>query len=468
MSDKSRLWGARFRTKPDASLLKLSRSPESYFRLYKEDLAGSKAHANELKRSGLLTDSECNQIISCIGEIEVDIEQGIIYPDPKDEDLHAFLERQLIERLGSLGGKIRAGRSRNDQTSNDMRLYLRAESRKILTDLLNLQEALVAQANLHINTIAPGFTHLQPAQPIIFGHHLMAHAQAFIRDCERMRDWDQRCALSPLGAAALSGSAIAVHPELAATELGYDGVCENSIDAVASRDHVAEFLFVITMLSVNLSRLSEEIIIWNSRQFRWVILDDAFATGSSIMPQKKNPDIPEITRGAAGLSIGGLTGMLAAMKALPLAYNRDLWLDKRVVFDCVDSLSLVLPAMAGLVRTMTINTEVVESQASDGFTLATEMADWLSRKGIPFNEAHEITGHAVRLCEDKGIDLAEMSSDELKSIDERLTIDVLHVLTPRAAVEARLGYGGTAPVRVQEQIQRMHDKILYFKRWITV
>jgi argininosuccinate lyase len=460
-----RLWGGRFASGPSEALMNLSRSDPRYFRLYREDLAGSRAHARELERARILTAAERDEILRAIDVLEQDVASGRATPIPADEDLHTFLERVLRERLGALGGKLRAGRSRNDQAANDLRLFLRGAARHLTSLLLELQEALVAQSDKHVETLAPGFTHLQPAQPIVFAHQLLAHAQAIARDIDRFRDWDRRSARSPLGAAALAGSAIALQPELSARELGYTAPCENSIDAVASRDHVAEFLFVTAMVGVDLSRLAEEICLWVSRQFAWVAIDDSYSTGSSIMPQKKNPDIAELTRGKAGRIIGNLSGLMATLKGLPLAYNRDLIEDKNASLDTIDTLALVLPAMTGLVATMQVRVEKLRADSTQGFTLATEVADWLSRRGVPFNEAHEITGTLVKLCEGKGLELWEVTPDDLASVDKRLTRDVLQCLTPEAAVAARAGYGGTAPARVREQISRLRDVIASQRDW---
>ena len=394
-----RLWGARFKTGPSAALAALSRCPERYFRLTPYDLAGSRAHARELQRAGLLDESETLRTLEALDRIGEDFAAGRLHPSLDDEDVHTFIERVLTERLGALGGKLRAGRSRNDQTANDLRLFLRDHARTIATEVLGLQQALVEQAEQHVQSICPGFTHLQQAQPIVFAHHLLAHAQSMLRDVQRLVDWDARTALSPLGAAAMAGSAIARQPQHSAKEMGSTGPCENSIDAVASRDHVAEFLFVAGMLGVNISRLSEEFCLWSSRQFRWVVLDDAYATGSSIMPQKKNPDIAELARGKAGRLIGNLTGLMSTLKSLPLSYNRDLSEDKHSVLDSVDTLLLVLPAMAGMVATMKVQVDELRRQAPMGFTLATEVADWLATRGVPFKEAHEITGALVQACE---------------------------------------------------------------------
>ncbi|MFP3495994.1 argininosuccinate lyase [Pseudomonas sp. SIMBA_059] len=460
-----RLWGARFKTGPSAALAALSRCPERYFRLTPYDLAGSRAHARELQRAGLLDESETLRTLQALDGIGADFAAGNLHPILDDEDVHTFIERVLTERLGALGGKLRAGRSRNDQTANDLRLFLRDHVRTIATQVLALQQALVQQAEQHVESICPGFTHLQQAQPIVFAHHLLAHAQSMLRDVQRLIDWDARTALSPLGAAAMAGSAIARQPEQSAKEMGYTGPCENSIDAVASRDHVAEFLFVAGMLGVNISRLSEEFCLWSSRQFRWVVLDDAYATGSSIMPQKKNPDIAELARGKAGRLIGNLTGLMSTLKSLPLSYNRDLSEDKHSVLDSVDTLLLVLPALAGMVATMQVQVQELRRQAPMGFTLATEVADWLATRGVPFKEAHEITGALVQACEKHEIELWEASPALLAEVDARLTPQVRDCLTLEAAIAARSGWGGTAPERVKEQIERLKVSLAAQQKW---
>lgn len=454
-SAPKRLWGARFKSEPSAALKALSRSEPSFFRLAPYDLAGSRAHARELQRAGVLNNDELAQLLACVDAVEREYVAGELHPIEADEDVHTFLERVLTQRLGPIGGKLRAGRSRNDQAANDLKLYLRDKARTLATAIGDVQAALVAQAEQHIDTLSTGFTHLQPAQPIVFAHHLMAHAQAIGRNVDRLIDWDRRSARSPLGAAALAGSAICRSPELSAAELGYDAPCENSIDAVAARDHVCEFLFITSMLAVELSRLSEEVVLWSSRQFQWVVLDDGYCTGSSIMPQKKNPDIAELSRGKAGRLIGNLVGMLSALKSLPLAYNRDLAEDKSAAFDSVDTLSLVLPAMAGMIRTMRVDVEQLRRHAPLGFTLATEVADWLALSGVPFSEAHEITGALVKFCEAQGIELGALSPAMLAEVDARLTPEVLKHLTLEAAIGARTGQGGTAPARVAEQIARL-------------
>jgi argininosuccinate lyase len=445
--------------------MRLSRAPLNYFRLVPEDLRSSIAHASELVRAGILTQDEGDRISDALTAIGNDYAAGAVAPSDADEDVHTFLERVLVERLGTVGGKLRAGRSRNDQAANDLKLHLRGVAKQIANDLLSLQDALITQAIEHQNTLAPGFTHLQPAQPVTFAHQLLAHAQGFSRDIERLQDWHRRSSRSPLGAAALAGSAIALHPELSARELGYDAPCENSIDAVGSRDHVAEFLFVCSMIGVNLSRLAEEVFLWSSRQFRWVVLDDSYATGSSIMPQKKNADIAELTRGRAARLIGGLNAMLTALKGLPFAYNRDLSEDKWAAFEAIDTLGLVLPAMAGMIQTMQVDAARLKAQSTEGFTLATEVADWLARNGVPFSEAHEITGALVRYCEEKGLELSDLTPADLGAVDLRLGEEMLGLLTPEAAVAARAGYGGTAPARVAEQIERLKENVSHQRAW---
>lgn len=464
MSEKL-LWGARFRAAPSPALMNLSRGDASHFRLAGYDIVASQAHARELERAGVLSATEREAIVSELDRIKAAVERGEIVPGPGDEDVHTFMERVLVASLGETGAKLRAGRSRNDQAANNLKLYLRDQARAITAELLALQDALMEQAGQHLNTLAPGFTHLQAAQPIVFAHQLLAHAQTFSRDASRFIDWDRRHARSPLGAAAMAGSAIALHPELSAADLGYEAPCENSIDAVGSRDHVAEFLFVASMLGVHLSRLSEEVTLWASRQFQWVRLDDAYSTGSSIMPQKKNPDIAELTRGRSARLIGSLTNMLVALKGLPFSYNRDLAEDKHTAFEAVDVLHKVLPAMAGMMRTLHVDVQRLRQQAVQGYTLATEVADWLARRGVPFATAHEITGALVKRCEDLGIELDEISDADLAAIDSRLDPSIRAVLTPEAAVAARSGYGGTAPAQVAAQLARLRDTVAQQRRW---
>jgi argininosuccinate lyase len=365
----------------------------------------------------------------------------------------------LLERLGALGGKLRAGRSRNDQVATDLRLYLRDTVRLIVLAVADLETALVGLADDHADVAMPGMTHLQHAQPVLLAHHLLAHVTALSRDVDRLRDWDRRAAVSPLGAGALAGSSLPLDPEAVARELGFDRPATNSIDAVSDRDFVAEFLFAAALLGIHLSRIGEEIILWATPEFGWVRLDDAWSTGSSIMPQKKNPDIAELARGKSGRFIGNLTGLLATLKALPLAYDRDLQEDKEPVFDTVEQLLLLLPAMAGLVATLHVERARLEQAAPAGFALATDVAEWLVRQGVPFRDAHEISGAFVSFCEEHGVDLPDVTDAQLAGIDARLTPEVRSVLSVRGALEARSSIGGTAPARVAEQLGALRADI---------
>jgi len=389
-----RLWGGAFSGGPADALQALSASVHFDWRLLPYDIAASRAHARVLQRAGLLDDAELERLLDALNLLEADAREGRFVATAEDEDVHTALERGLVERLGGLGGKLRAGRSRNDQVATDLRLYLRDHARQIAAALAGLQQALVDQASQHIETAAPGYTHLQRAQPVSFAHELLKHTHALARDAGRLCDWDRRAARSPLGAGALAGSSIPLDPRVTARELGFDDACANSIDAVSDRDFVAEFLFVTALIGVHLSRLGEEVVLWTSKEFGWARLDDAYATGSSIMPQKRNPDIAELARGKSGRLIGHLTGLLVTLKGLPFAYNRDLQEDKEPVFDAVDTLLLVLPAMAGMVETLTFDVERMSSAAPAGHALATDVAEWLVKQGMPFRDAHDVVGRA--------------------------------------------------------------------------
>ncbi|HJE58825.1 MAG TPA: argininosuccinate lyase [Nocardiopsis listeri] len=455
-----RLWGGRFEGGPDQALARLSLSTHFDWRLARHDIAGSRAHARALHRAGLLDADELDRMIEGLDRLEVDVASGEFTPVLEDEDVHTALERGFIERVGTeLGGRLRAGRSRNDQIATLVRMYLREEARAITDGLLDLVRALADQAGAHPDAAMPGRTHLQHAQPVLLGHQLMAHAWPLVRDVERLRDWDRRAAVSAYGSGALAGSSLGLDPEEVAGELGFPDSVENSIDGTASRDVVAEFAFVTAMIGVDLSRLSEEIILWATKEFSFVTLDDAFSTGSSIMPQKKNPDVAELARGKAGRLVGDLTGLLTTLKGLPLAYNRDLQEDKEPVFDAVDSLHLLLPAMTGMVATLTFHTDRMAELAPQGFSLATDIAEWLVREGVPFRDAHEIAGGCVRVCEERGIDLPDLTDADFGAISRHLTPAVREVLTVPGSLASRSGKGGTAPVRVAEQLERLRSVI---------
>jgi argininosuccinate lyase len=448
----TRLWGGRFEGGPAEALARLSVSVQFDWRLAPYDLLASRAHARVLHRAGLLSDEELAQMLAALDDLAEAVRAGRFRPTVEDEDVHTALERGLLERLGSLGGKLRAGRSRNDQVATDLRLYLRDHVRLVVARLTELADALLAQAERHVETAAPGMTHLQHAQPISFAHQLLAHVQAFARDADRLRDWDRRAAISPLGAGALAGSSLPLDPETVAYELGFTATAANSIDAVSDRDYVAEFLFAAALLGVHLSRLGEEVVLWTTREFRWVELDDAYATGSSIMPQKKNPDVAELARGKSGRLVGHLTGVLTMLKGLPLAYDRDLQEDKEPVFDAVDTLLLVLPAVAGMIATMRVDVDRLAASAPEGFALATDVAEWLVRQGVPFREAHEAVGHLVMWCTVHDCDLHEVSDADMAAISPRLTPEVRSVLSVDGALRSRAAPGGTAPDRVREQL----------------
>jgi argininosuccinate lyase len=446
-------------------LAKLSVSVHFDWRLAQYDLTASKAHARVLHAAGLLTDDEATRMLLALDEIAEAVRTGEFRPTVADEDVHTALERGLLERLGTLGGKLRAGRSRNDQVATDLRLYLRDHVRKIVHAVADLETALIGQAERHLDVAMPGMTHLQHAQPVLLAHHLLAHVHALARDVERLQDWDTRAAVSPLGSGALAGSSLPLDPDAVAHELGFDRPAANSIDAVADRDFAAEFLFAAALLGVHLSRIGEEVVLWATPEFGWVRLDDAWSTGSSIMPQKKNPDIAELARGKSGRLIGNLTGLLATLKGLPLAYDRDLQEDKEPVFDTVDQLLTLLPALAGMVATLTFDIERLAAAAPAGFALATDVAEWLVRQGVPFREAHEISGAFVAYCEERGLDLPTLTDDELAEVNPRLTPEVRSVLSVPGALQARSAVGGTAPERVAEQLAALTDQVHAQAAW---
>jgi len=460
-----RLWGGRFAAGPAEALARLSVSVQFDWRLAPYDLLASRAHARVLHQAGLLDHDELARMLSALDDLDAAAANGSFRPTIEDEDVHTALERGLLERLGTLGGKLRACRSRNDQVATDLRLYLRDQVRRIAERLAELEEALLGQAERHLDTAAPGMTHLQHAQPVLFAHQLLAHVQAVARDVDRLTDWDRRAAVSPLGAGALAGSSVPLDPLATARELGFDRAAANSMDAVSDRDFVAELLFVAALVGVHLSRLGEEVVLWTTREFGWVELDDAFATGSSIMPQKKNPDVAELARGKSGRLIGHLAGFLATLKGLPLAYDRDLQEDKEPVFDAIDTLLLVLPAMAGMIATLRVNADRLAAAAPQGFALATDVAEYLVRQGVPFREAHEAVGHLVVWCVVNGCELDAVPDEDLARISPHLTPQMRSVLSVTGALAARSGHGGTAPERVAEQLADLRAEVAVHRAW---
>jgi argininosuccinate lyase len=461
------LWSSRFSSGPSEALAALSASVHFDWRLAPYDLAGSRAHARALHRAKLLTDEELDGMIAGLDELERDVESGAFQPTLADEDCHTALERGLIERIGpQLGGRLRAGRSRNDQIATLGRMFCREHARVIAGLLADLQQALADQAETHFGVAMPGRTHLQHAQPVLLAHHLLAHVQALGRDAERIRDWDRRTDVSPYGSGALAGSTLGLDPSAVAAELGFSASSANSLDGTASRDFAAEFAFVCAMIGVDISRIAEDVILWTTKEFAFATLDDAYATGSSIMPQKKNPDIAELARGKAGRLLGNLAGLLATLKALPLAYNRDLQEDKEPVFDSVDTLEVLLPAFTGMIATMTFHGERMAELAPQGFSLATDVAEWLVKQGVPFKVAHEVAGASVRYCEQRGIELSDLTDEDLAAIDPQLRPEVKQVLTVPGSIASRNGRGGTAPDRVREQLEGVRASIAQQRAWL--
>ncbi|MFW0170627.1 argininosuccinate lyase [Rothia sp. P4278] len=454
------LWGGRFAGGPSEALAALSKSTQFDWRLAPYDIAGSRAHARILAKAGLLTEQELSDMIAALDQLEADVRSGAYVPAETDEDVHGSLEKGLIERAGTdLGGKLRAGRSRNDQIATLGRMYLRDHASIIATGVLATIDALIGQSEAHPYAPMPGRTHLQHAQPVLLSHQLLAHAWALSRDLDRLLDWDKRAAVSPYGSGALAGSSLGLDPEAVATDLGFNSAVYNSIDGTASRDVYAEFAWIAAMISVDISRISEEIILWATKEFSFVTLHDSFSTGSSIMPQKKNPDIAELARGKAGRLIGDLTGLLATLKALPLAYNRDLQEDKEPVFDAIDQLEVLLPAVSGMIATLTFNTDRLAELAPQGFALATDIAEWLVREGLPFRVAHELAGEAVQVCETKGCELWDLTDEEYRAISPHLHAGVREVLTVEGSLNSRSAQGGTAPSAVAQQLEALKHEL---------
>lgn len=450
------LWGGRFSGGPAEAMFELSKSTQFDWRLARYDIAGSRAHANALHRAGLLTDSEHYDMLAGLDELDRRVQAGEFAPAPTDEDVHGALERGLMDVVGAeLGGRLRAGRSRNDQIATLVRMYLRDEIRVVADGLLGVIDALRSQAERHLGVPMPGRTHMQHAQPILLSHELLAHAWPLVRDIDRLRDLDQRLAVSPYGSAALAGTSLGLDPEAVAADLGFASSVANSIDGTAARDLVAEAAYVLAQVGVDLSRLSEDVITWCTVEFGFATLHDAWSTGSSIMPQKKNPDVAELARGKSGRLIGNVTGLLATLKGLPLAYNRDLQEDKEPVFDSLDQLRVLVPAVAGMVGTLTFHPDRTAALAPRGFSLATDVADWLVRRRVPFAQAHEIAGAAVRYCESRGIDLPDLTPADLPKISPELDDGVLGVLSVEGAIASRDARGGTATSAVRRQLDEL-------------
>lgn len=465
-TNEGALWGGRFSGGPSEAMFALSVSTHFDWVLAPYDVLASKAHAKVLHKAGLLSDADLDTMLSGLTELGEKVASGEFVPAPTDEDVHGAMERGLIDIVGpEVGGRLRAGRSRNDQVATLFRMWVRDAIRDTALQVSELVDALADQAAAHPEAIMPGKTHSQAAQPILLAHELLGHAQPLLRDIQRLQDLDKRLAVSPYGSGALAGSSLQLDPEAIAAELGFDSAAENSLDGTASRDFASETAFVLAQIAVDMSRLAEEIIYWCTPEYGYVTLDGAWSTGSSIMPQKKNPDIPELTRGKTGRLIGNLTGLLSTLKAQPLAYNRDLQEDKEPIVDSVAQLNLLLPSMTGLVSTLSFNEDRMRELAPRGFTLATDLAEWMVRQGVPFREAHEASGACVRIAEERGVDLVDLTDEELKGVDKRLTPEVRKVLTIDGAVASRTTKGGTAGVRVAEQRETVRENAAAAREW---
>ena len=465
-TNEGALWGGRFSGGPSEAMFALSVSTHFDWVLAPYDALASKAHAKVLHKAGLLSDADLGTMLSGLSELGDKVASGEFTPAPTDEDVHGAMERGLIEIVGpEVGGRLRAGRSRNDQVATLFRMWVRDAIRDTAAQVSDLVDVLADQAAAHPDAIMPGKTHSQAAQPVLLAHELLGHAQPLLRDIERLQDLDKRLAVSPYGSGALAGSSLQLDPEAIAEELGFDAAAENSLDGTAARDFASETAFVLAQIAVDMSRLSEEIIYWCTPEYGYVTLDDAWSTGSSIMPQKKNPDVPELTRGKTGRLIGNLTGLLSTLKAQPLAYNRDLQEDKEPIVDSVAQLNLLLPAMTGLVSTLTFHEDRMRELAPRGFTLATDLAEWMVRQGVPFREAHEASGACVRIAEERGVDLVELTDEDLAGVDKRLKPSVREVLTIDGAVASRDTKGGTAGVRVADQRETVRERAAAARTW---
>ncbi|MDH4384899.1 MAG: argininosuccinate lyase [Caulobacter sp.] len=454
------MWGGRFSARPADLMQAINVSIGFDRRLAAQDLAGSRAHAAMLASIGAISSDDEAQIQHGLSLIEAEMAEGAFPYRDSFEDIHMNVEARLSELIGEPSGRLHTARSRNDQVALDFRLWVRDACDRTIAQLKALQSALLTKAQAHAETLMPGFTHLQPAQPVTFGHHLMAYVEMFGRDASRFADARARMNESPLGAAALAGSPFPIDREMTARTLGFDRPTANSLDSVSARDFALEALSAATICSTHLSRLAEEIVIWVTPQFGFIRLSDAFTTGSSIMPQKKNPDAAELVRAKVGRILGALTSLTVVMKGLPLAYSKDMQEDKVPTFEAFDSLELALLAMAGMVQDLEPDTERMALAAGSGFSTATDFADWLVRElGLPFRQAHHLTGAAVKQAETLGVDLAELSLDQLKALDPRITDGVYTVLTPAASVASRRSYGGTAPDQVRAQIARWKESL---------
>ena len=452
-------WDGRFREKTHQLVEAFTRSVMVDGRLYAEDIAGSIAHCKTLAKAKILTETETRKIIRGLETVKIELDRGKFKFTPQDEDIHMAIERRLTELIGPLGGKLHTGRSRNDQVALDIRLYLRTQLDKLQAQLVGMQRALVAKAGENRTVIMPGYTHLQRAQPVLFAHHLLAYVEMLERDKGRLRDARSRVNVMPLGSGALAGTNYPINRQYTAELLNFPAVTANSMDAVSDRDFTIEVASALSIVMMHLSRLSEELILWASQEFQFVDLPDAFCTGSSMMPQKKNPDIPELVRGKTGRVYGHLLNLLTLLKALPLTYNRDLQEDKPSLFDALDTVASSLEVMTELMRHIRVNHETLARALQGGGLLATELADYLVMKGVPFREAHGITGRIVRAALDQGRDITDLSLETLQGYSGRIAQDVFTRLTAVAAIDRKGQIGGTARAQVAQRIKKL-EKLL--------
>ncbi|MDZ7734813.1 MAG: argininosuccinate lyase [Gammaproteobacteria bacterium] len=458
-SESGKLWGGRFSASTDELVEEFTASVDFDQRLSACDIRGSIAHVTMLARVGVLTESECNQIIKGLKDIEADIVRGEFAWSNSLEDVHMNIEARLAEHIGDVGKKLHTGRSRNDQIATDVRLYLRDEIDALGADLERLMLALIDVAEREADTIIPGFTHLQTAQPVSFGHHMLAWFEMLYRDLSRLNDCRKRMNVSPLGAAALAGTRFPIDRDFTAEQLGFDAVCENSLDAVSDRDFAIEFAGCASLIMMHLSRMSEELVLWMSQQFGFIDIDDAFCTGSSIMPQKKNPDIPELVRGKTGRVYGDLIALLTLMKAQPLAYNRDNQEDKEPLFDAVDTVRASVRIYAALIPAVSVKRDAMRDAARHGLATATDLADYLVEKGVAFRDAHAVVGQIVSYAISAGKDLVDLSLDEMRRYSQAIDEDIFEQLSLEASVAARMHRGGTAPAQVREAAQRARSRL---------
>lgn len=450
MSNK--LWDGRFTQPTDAFVEEFTASINFDQRLYRYDILGSVTHAAMLARQGIIADDEAETIIAGLNEILAEIEAGKFVFSVAREDIHMNIEARLIDKVGAVGGKLHTARSRNDQVALDVRLYLRDEVDAIAEALKHMQSVLLAQAEANLDVIMPGYTHLQTAQPVLFSHHMLAYVEMLARDAGRLHDLRRRLNLMPLGAGALAGTTFPIDREWVAGQLGFAGVTRNSLDSVSDRDFAIEFCSFASILMMHLSRLSEELILWSSADFAFIELSDGFCTGSSIMPQKKNPDVPELVRGKTGRVYGNQISLLTLMKSLPLAYNKDMQEDKEPLFDTIDTVRGSLKVFAEMIAEMAVNPQRMRTAAARGFSTATDIADYLVRKGLPFRNAHEVVGKTVRYCIDNGKDIPELTLEEFQQFSPAIDVDIFDHVSLEASVNARKATGGTARSAVEKEL----------------